>query len=192
MTENFIEKLKNGDLQAYGKLVEEQQGKVLAICFKFLQNTDDARDTAQEVFIEVFRSMGSFRSDARLATWIYRIAVNRSIDAMRKQKRQKKLMAFRQVFEKVTRNIASEEQSEHPAAALEIGERNQVLRDALDRLPDNQKSALVLSKCDGLSNPEIAEILKVTVSSVESLIHRAKQNMRLYLGEKYARQQEKS
>lgn len=192
MTENFIEKLKNGDLQAYGKLVEEQQGKVLAICYKFLQNTDDARDTAQEVFIEVFRSMGSFRSDASLATWIYRIAVNRSIDAMRKQKRQNKLMAFRQVFEKVTRNLASEEQSELPAAALEIGERNKALRDALNRLPDTQKSALVLSKCDGLSNPEIAEILKVTVSSVESLIHRAKQNMRLYLGEKYARQQTKS
>jgi RNA polymerase sigma-70 factor (ECF subfamily) len=186
MTENFIEKLKNGDLAAYGKLVEEQQGKVLSICYKFLQNPDDARDIAQDVFIEVFRSIGSFRSEANLATWIYRIAVNRSIDAMRKQKRRSRVLVLRHVFEKVTRHIPSEEKTELPAEALEISERNLALREALDKLPDKQKSAIVLSKCDGLSNKEIAEVLKVTVSSVESLIHRAKQNMKEQLGEQYA------
>ena len=186
MTENFIGRLKTGDTQAYAELVAENQQMILTVCYKFLRDADDAKDTSQEVFIEVFRSIKSFREDAELKTWLYRIAVNRSIDAMRKKKRKHQVLALRQVFEKVTRRIADPSQLSRPDGTLELAERNADLTRALEKLPKNQQSALVLSKCDGLSNTEIAEILNVSVSSVESLIHRAKRNMHEILGDRYA------
>ncbi len=187
MTEDFIERLKAGDMQAYAKLVAEHQKMILAVCFKFLRDPDDAKDAAQEVFIEVFRSIKSFRRDAELQTWLYRIAVNRSIDAMRKKKRKHQVLALRQVFERVTKRIVDPNYLTRPEGVLENEERNAELTWALGKLPEKQQSALVLSKCEGLSNPEIADILNVSVSSVESLIHRAKKKMCEILGDTYAK-----
>ncbi len=185
MAENFIEQLKAGHSRAYSKLIDDYQSMVLNICYKFLRDSDDAKDAAQEVFVQAFRSIKSFREDAEIATWLYRIAVNRSIDALRSRKRKEKWIAIKDSFETLTRIVADHSKVSHPEKAIELKDREKYLHAALNKLPAKQQSALVLSKCEGFSNPEIAELLDVSVSSVESLIHRAKQNMANILGENF-------
>ena len=185
MTENFIEQLKAGDSRAYSQLIDDYQSMILNICYKFLRNSDDAKDAAQEVFVQAFRSIKSFRYDAELSTWLYRIAVNRSIDALRIRKRNEKWFSFKDTFEKITVKIADYSGDSLPEKSIELKEREKYLQDALEKLPANQQKALMLSKCEGFSNIEIAEILQVSVSSVESLIHRAKSSMAKTLGKKF-------
>ena len=85
----LIPKLLDGDHQAFRMLVDAFQEKVLNTCYGFVNNKQEAEDLTQEVFIEVFRSIGKFRGDAKLSTWIYRIAVSKSLEEIRKRKRQK-------------------------------------------------------------------------------------------------------
>jgi RNA polymerase sigma-70 factor (ECF subfamily) len=159
-------------------LVEQHQERVRNTCFRFVKNPQDADDVAQDVFIQVYESLSHFREDAELSTWIYRIAVNKSLDFIRKQKRKKR-------FAQLTSILGfgdDEDNVELPAAGdplrdLENKERKQVLDWAIDKLPDNQKSAITLSKYEGFSNKEIADILDISVSAVEALIHRAKNNL---------------
>lgn len=133
---------------------------------------------AQDVFIQVYESMSHFREDSELSTWIYRIAVNKSLDFLRKQKRKKR-------FAQLTSILGfgdDEDYVELPAAGdplkdLENKERKQVLDWALDKLPENQQTAITLSKYEGFSNKEIASIMNMSVSAVEALIHRAKNNL---------------
>ncbi len=171
----------------FGTIVAEHQDMVLNTCYRFVLNREDAEDIAQEVFIEAYRSLDSFRQESKLSTWIYRIAVTKSLDHLRKKKRKKRFSSLKRV---IGVNDPAEEitlpSQETPAEVLTGSERTEVLQNALDSLPDNQKTAFLLSKYDGYSNHEIAEVLHTTVSAVESLVHRAKKNLQKKL-EKYYR-----
>ncbi|MCG8342359.1 MAG: RNA polymerase sigma factor [Chlorobiales bacterium] len=162
---------------------------VLNTCYRFVLNREDAEDIAQEVFLEAYRSLDSFRQESKLSTWIYRIAVTKSLDHLRKKKRKKRFSSLKRV---IGMNDPVEEitppSQETPADVLTGTERTETLQNALDSLPDNQKTAFLLSKYDGYSNQEIAELLHTTVSAVESLVHRAKKNLQKKL-EKYYRKQ---
>lgn len=173
--------------ELFRSLVLEHQEMVVNTCYRFVFNREDAEDLAQEVFIEVYRSLDQFREEAKLSTWIYRIAVSKSLDHLRRMKRKKR-------FGSLKRLIGAEDPSEDiaapsydtPAEALVEKERTLVLQQALDTLPDSQKTAFLLSKQDGYSNQEIADILKTSVSAVESLVHRAKKNLHEKLHAYYA------
>jgi RNA polymerase sigma-70 factor (ECF subfamily) len=169
--------------ELFRNLVAEHQEMVINTCYRFVFNREDAEDLAQDVFVEVFRSLEQFREESKLSTWIYRIAVTKSLDHLRRIKRIKRFGTLKRVIgvEDPSVNVAAPF-SENPAETLEENERSKVLQNALQHLPDNQKTAFLLSKQDGFSNQEIADILKTTVSAVESLIHRAKKNLhdRLY------------
>ena len=186
MNKEFIKKLKSGDETAFRECVESHKDKVLNTCYRFVQNRDDAEDLAQEVFIEVYRSISHFREDAELSTWIYRIAVNKSLDFVRKKKRKKRIAYVLSYF-----GSADEEKDlqlsapTNPQSDLEQKERIQILNKAIDSLPENQKVAITLSKYEGFSNKEIAEIMETSVSAVESLIHRAKNNLHKKLHQFY-------
>ena len=173
----------------FSTIVAEHQDMVLNTCYRFVLNREDAEDIAQEVFLEAYRSLESFRQESKLSTWIYRIAVTKSLDHLRKKKRKKRFSSLKRVIgvnnpvEEIT--LPSQET---PAEVFSGGERAEILQSALDSLPDNQKTAFLLSKYDGYSNQEIAEVLHTTVSAVESLVHRAKKNLQKKL-EKYYRKQ---
>ncbi|ASQ89900.1 RNA polymerase subunit sigma-24 [Prosthecochloris sp. GSB1] len=173
---------KNDD---FSKIVAEHQNMVLNTCFRFVMNKEDAEDISQEVFIEAYRSLDSFRQESKLSTWLYRIAVTKSLDHLRKKKRKKRFSSLKRV---IGINDPAEElpmpSNETPAEVLSGNERVEVLQRALDALPDNQKTAFLLSKYDGYSNQEIAEIMQTSVSAIESLVHRAKKNLQKQL-EKY-------
>ena len=164
--------------ESFRSLVAEHQEMVINTCYRFVFNREDAEDLAQDVFIEVYRSLEQFREEARLSTWIYRIAVTKSLDHLRRLKRKKRFSSFKRVIgiEDPSSDIPAPF-SENPAAAFAETEEARVLQEALGTLPDSQKTAFLLSKQEGFSNQEIADILKTSVSAVESLVHRAKRNL---------------
>ncbi len=173
----------------FSTIVAEHQDMVLNTCYRFVLNREDAEDITQEVFLEAYRSFGSFRRESKLSTWLYRIAVTKSLDHLRKKKRKKRFSSLKRV---IGFNDPAEELTlpsmETPAEVLSGNERTEILRKALDSLPDNQKTAFLLSKYDGYSNQEIAEVMHTTVSAIESLVHRAKKNLQKKLEKYYGKQ----
>ncbi|MCG8376035.1 MAG: RNA polymerase sigma factor [Chlorobiales bacterium] len=163
---------------------------VLNTCYRFVLNREDAEDIAQEVFLEAYRSLDSFRQESKLSTWLYRIAVTKSLDHLRKKKRKKRFSSLKRVmgFNDPAEELALPSSIETPAEALSGSERTEILQSALDSLPDNQKTAFLLSKYDGYSNQEIADVMQTTVSAVESLVHRAKKNLQKKLEKHYRTQ----
>lgn len=177
----LINKFKNGDNESFRIIVDKYQKYVLNICFKFTRNKETTEDLAQEVFIEVYRSINNFRGDSKLSTWIYRIAVTKSLDYLKSQKREKRFAVIKSLFvendiEKETGSLSDLESN--PQMKIEEEDRIKILSIALESLPPKQRVAIMLSKYDELSYQEIADILGTTISSVESLIHRAKVNLR--------------
>ena len=170
-------KLDNLQLD-FESIVKQNQEKVRNICFRYVSNVDDADDIAQEVFIQVFESLSHFREEAQISTWVYRIAVNKSLDFIRSKNRKKRFAQLTSLF----KSGEDEEMIEIPShitpeKELEDNERKKMLDWALNKLPDNQKTAIVLSKYEGFSNTEIAKMMDLSLSAVEALMHRAKKNL---------------
>lgn len=177
----FIDELKKGSQQAFRTLIEQYSQNVVSTCHSFVKNAADAEDIAQEVFLEVYKSVRSFRSDADLNTWLYRIAINKSLDFLRKQKRKKRIADLRGLF---LFKKAQNHTDIGPHAQLEDAERNEILHQQVGLLPENQQIALVLSQYEQMSNAAVADVMGISVLAVESLLHRARANLRKNL-EKY-------
>ncbi len=175
----LIRRLKSGDETAFRLLVDTYQKFVLNSCYKFVYNRETAEDLTQDVFIEVYRSINLFRADSKLSTWIYRISITKSLDYLKGQKRKKRFAILKSLFgeDEVEERISAPDNNS-PDKILENNDRLKVLSWALNKLPENQRIAFTLSKSDEISYKEISEVLGVSVSSVESLIHRAKQNLK--------------
>ncbi len=168
---NLIENLKKNDNDAFRLLVKLQHEKVYQICYGFLRNKEDAEDITQDVFVEILKSIHFFRGDSSLNTWIYRIAVTRSLNLIKKNK----IKNFTNSLEQLLLFKQSEPISYHePFAQLTQKEQAKIIQTEIDKLPKNQKIAFTLHKYNDHSYNEIAEIMNVSLSSVESLIHRAK------------------
>ncbi len=175
----IIEQLKQGNEQAFRKLVETYQKLVVNTCYGLLHNREDAEDVAQDVFIEVYRSVENFRADAKLSTWLYRIAVNRSLNHIRDNKKHRWFSSFESDVKTENKKLFQVESSktDQPEFELENKQRANILNEAINSLPENQKVAFSLSKYEDLSYQEIAEVMELSVSSVESLLFRAKKNL---------------
>ncbi len=168
----------------FQSIVENLQEKVRNTCFRYVNNVEDADDIAQEVFIQVYESMTHFREESQISTWVYRIAVNKSLDFLRSNKRKKRFGQLTSLF----RSTGDGEESVieipsygTPEQELEDKERKEILDRAISKLPDNQKTAIILSKYEGFSNKEITEIMNMSLSAVEALMHRAKKNLQKQL-----------
>jgi len=181
--EAFIERLRQRDEQAFKMLVEEYKDRVYNTCLGMLHNRQDAEDAAQEVFIRVYDSIGSFREESSLATWIYRIAVTRSLEMIRHRKREKRRPFFESLRStgEDTDEVGGAGSFDHPGIALEQKERVEILFREIGRLPENQKVAFTLHKVEGLAYKEIAAVMETTLPAVESLMHRAKKNLQKQL-----------
>lgn len=191
MEENeFIENLKAGKQNAYGKLLEDFQQKVFATCISFVPNKEDAEDVAQEVFIEVFNSISKFKGNSKLSTWIYRITTNKCLEFIRK-KNTKKRFAFLQSIAGNQMPIDKRgyfTEFNHPGVVLENKEKSETLFRAINQLPDAQKVVFTLHKVDGKTYQEISDITQKSISSVESLMFRAKKNLQKSLEHFYKNQ----
>lgn len=175
MTEDrLLENLRKGDEQAFKLLVDKYHRMVFSACYAILHNSEDADDIAQEVFIEIFRSLHLFKGEAKLSTWIYRIAINKSLNLVRKIRYRKLLRPLETILgiEMSVRN------RESASDKVESSEQTSLLYSAIDSLPENQRTAFLLNKYEMLTHEEIAEVMDTTISGVESLLHRAKANLR--------------
>jgi len=178
MESDLISRLQAGDTRSFAELVEAYQERVINVCFAFTHNRQDAEDVAQEVFIEIFQAIHDFRGEAKLGTWINRIAINRSLDLLRKKKRKKRTAQLRSLF--ALAGSAEEppaQENSLPDYSVEQKERAQILYKAVKSLPENQGIAITLSKYQDYDNSEIAEIMGITLSAVVSLLHRARKNL---------------
>lgn len=187
MNENhFIQTLQQGSENAFRSLVEDYQERVLNTCLGFVPRQQDAEDLTQEVFLEVFRSIDKFRGEAKLSTWIYQIATRKCLEHIRYQNRQKRWALMKNLIGLDAPEAQAIPASfDHPGVVLENQERTTVLFAKMEELADNQRAAFVLHKVEGLSHAEIAEVMNVSVSAVESLIFRARQNLQKKLGAYY-------
>jgi RNA polymerase sigma factor (sigma-70 family) len=151
-----------------------------------VQGIEDAEDITQEVFIEVYHSMNDFNEQSAVSTWIYRIAVNKSLDFLRTKKRKKRFAFLTRLFHPETgEQLHEASHFDHPGVALENKERSQILFKAISKLPENQQTAFVLRKIEGFTQKEIAQIMNLSEKAVESLVQRAKENLKKSLGNFY-------
>lgn len=174
----IIEHINQGDRNLYRILVERYQTLVFRTCMGFLHNKDDADDLTQEVFIQAYQSLRKFKGEASFSTWIYRIAVNASLNKARKSSKSFLMQQIESVFGSEKRKDPPISDTENPENLLMSSEQKEWVSKALHSLPDNQRIAMVLSNYDDLPQKEIAEIMNTTEGAVEALIQRAKANLR--------------
>ena len=173
---DLLIRLKAADRAAFTELVNLYSNQVFNTCYKFLLNKEEAEDLTQEVFIEVYQSVKKFRGDSKLSTWIYRIAVTKCLDEIKKRNRKKRITSLGKILhlDEIAHWLVGETS---PDKELQQKEKWKAIEAALNQLPDNQRVAFTLSKIEGYSNPEIAAIMNTTTVAVESLIYRAKKNV---------------
>ncbi len=180
--ENIISGIKAGDEKSLKELYDLFKDKVFNLSISYSQNQQDAEEILQDVFIEVFRSIDSFKGDSNISTWIYRITVNKSLDFLRYTKRKKRFAVVTSLFNRDSGGqIIEHSDFTHPGIEMEQKELNRYLFKAIDKLPESQKTAFLLSKVEGLSGAEICGIMKISLSSVDSLLFRARQNLKKLL-----------
>ncbi len=155
-------------------LMEKYQLFVFRTAIGFVHNQQDAEDITQEVFIRAYKNLDKFRGDSQHSTWLYRIAVNCSLNFLAKAKRR----AFFGVDSSNLENIVESRGSGvNPARELELQEESQKVAKLIDTLPKRQRVAFILSKYNHLPQQEIAEIMGVSVGAVEQLLYRARNNL---------------
>ncbi len=174
----LIEKIKRGERDLFKELVDKYKDMVFNICFGFVKNKEDAEDITQDVFFTIYKNIKVFKFESKISTWIYRIAVNRSLNHIRNRK-------LSRIFNKISLKEESEgKEAEIPAAQdssadfkVITKEKKNIISKALNGLPSNQRVAFTLYNIEGFTYEEIAEIMGCSISSVESRIHRAKMNL---------------
>ena len=181
--EELICRISKKDTEAFEHFVHRHQSMVLNICYGLLGDYQQAEEAAQDVFVQIFRKAQFFRHESKVSTWIYRIAVNRSLNILRRNKRIRwmKNVGFSQLDKYPQEKIPLESKQNGPMELFERKEFRQILQKAVDRLPEKQKTAFILNQFGGFSAGEISEILEVSINNVEIRIHRAKKKLQSIL-----------
>lgn len=152
----------------------------------FLQNTADAEDVTQDVFIKLYENIGSFKQQAKLSTWLYRISITQAMDLVRYRNRKKRGGFLVSLFGSSQELLYEPPDFVHPGVLTENREQAGILFKAINLLPENQKTAFLLQKTQDCSQQKIAEIMQLSEGAVESLLSRAKANLKKSLANYYA------
>lgn len=178
--DSILKQILEGNTNIYRELVEKYQPIIFRTCMGFLHNKEEAEDLTQEVFIQAYQALPKFKGNSSFSTWIYRIAVNASLNKVRKTTKNNLFQRFESFWggEKSKTFEPSIPENENPENMLILDEHRAWVQKALDCLPENQRTAIILSKYDDLSQKEIAAIMNTTEGAIEALIQRAKANLR--------------
>ncbi|MFH1119599.1 MAG: RNA polymerase sigma factor [Bacteroidota bacterium] len=184
--QELLDGIVKGDPFTGRQFADAYQVKVYNICYSFLLNVHDAEDLTQEVFIEAIRNAGKFRGDSKLGTWLYRIAVNRSLNFIRDNRKRR---FWKEIDEFFSFDGSSQHAGNHEPETysdlLEQKEQQRLISEAIASLPEKQRVAFTLNKLEDLPYAEVADVMMTTVSSVESLIHRARMGLQKKLKRYY-------
>ncbi len=175
----LLAKVAQGDRSAFKVLFDLHSNHVYNVCYRMLGNAGDAEEISQDVFVTLWQKAKSIRGDARLSTWLHRVAVNKSINY---RKRGGVFSRIKQIMSIDTEEVSLAEQlpapeAERPDIKLESREAGEQLAELMAEIPERQREIYLLHKLEGLSYKEIAEEMNITLASVESLVHRAKLNL---------------
>jgi RNA polymerase sigma-70 factor (ECF subfamily) len=175
----LIEQIKQRDENACRRFIDLHKDMVFRICLGFFNNKEDAEELTQDVFIEAISNIHAFKKEAKIQTWLYRIAINRSLNFKRKQKQ----FSFMERLG-LSSSVEKEMEKHNPSASEEgeetkkiTEENNSILYCCIDSLKEEQRIAFTLNKMDGFSYAEVADIMKISLSKTETLIYRAKQKL---------------
>ena len=182
---DLIKKLQEGNQMGFTTLMDLYQNMVYNTALGIVQNEEDADDITQEVFEQVYISIGSFKGESKLSTWLYKITITKSLDHIKKKKRKKRFGIVKSLFGDSEVEKYSPVEFNHPGVQLEQKERASELFAALKQLPDKQKIAFILHKVEGQSYQEVAEIMNKSLNAVEALMSRAKANLKILLHNYY-------
>ena len=183
----FLERLRNGDPEAFDNLITRYSGDIYAVLFRITESPEDAADLTQETFLSALRSIKSFRGESELKTWLTRIAINHSRNRFRWWKRRKKDATISldspvgDTDNSVGDSIAGEGESAEEVVLRQ--ERERALRKALTQLPEHYREAIVLCDIEGYSYDEIAAALEINIGTVKSRIARGREELRKRLSD---------
>ncbi|MEW6510065.1 MAG: sigma-70 family RNA polymerase sigma factor [Bacteroidota bacterium] len=170
----LVQEVRNGKRQAYTELMRRYQKRVYWVARRIVGNHDDADDVVQETFVKAYLALGDFRGEAGFFTWVYRIAVNLALNAVRKRQ----VMNYLRESELLSNLLPS---PEDPSAGVEAEELDSAVRRAIDILPEKQKAVFVLRYYEELSYEEIAVILKTSVGGLKANYFHALRKVQDYL-----------
>ncbi|WP_422082067.1 RNA polymerase sigma factor [Ulvibacterium sp.] len=173
----LLEEISKGNRNAFEQLYLLYKSKVYNTAIVYLQNIEEAEEVTQDIFLTIYQKADTFQGKSKVSTWIYRITVNKALNKLEKRKRSP--LSEREVNERDRADFY------HPGIQLENKEKARFLFMAIDKLAKTQKTAFVLSFVEGLPRQEVADVMGTTLKSVESLLQRAKSNLRKYLVEIY-------
>jgi RNA polymerase sigma-70 factor (ECF subfamily) len=163
---------RRGEREAFDRLVERYQRDVYRLCYRYVNNHEDANDLAQEVFLKAWRAIGRFRGESSFSTWLYRIAVNACLNFR---------AARRPVAQELPETLVDPDRG--APARVEADERAREVRAAVGRLPEKQRATLILKVYHELTHEEVAEILGSTVGTVKANLFHALGNLRRLMAE---------
>lgn len=183
---DILGRIALGNEPALAELYSHFNKKVFNTALGFLQNAEDAAEVTQDVFVKIFQSASQFERKSSVNTWVYRIAVNQSLDRLSHRKRQKRYGFMVRLFKKDSLDIQVElPHFDHPGVLFENKENARTLFAAIETLPEQQKTAFVLSFVEDLKRQEVADVMELSLKAVESLLQRAKANLRNQLEDFY-------
>ncbi len=177
----LVTQLQQGSEAAFRTLVARYQDRVYTTAFALLRSAEEAEDVAQEVFVEIYQTVGRFRGEAALSTWLYRLAASRALQHQRRLNAKKRFAYFTSLLGFNNQVLHEPPDHAHPLAILEGEQQLCLLLAHIGRLPGQQQVAFTLRHEQDLSYEEIAAVLDTTVSAVESLLFRARQTLRRHL-----------
>lgn len=166
----------------FPELYQRYHVRIYQVVLHYMQHPGDAEEVTQDVFVELHDHLGQFRGEAQLGTWLYRIAVNKSLDALRYRGRQKRSGLLVSLFGREEDDRPLEiPDFVHPGVLAERQEDSRLLYAAINRLPEAQQTAFLLAYVEELPQREVAEIMNLSLKAVESLLQRAKARLRTLL-----------
>lgn len=170
----LVQAAKEGDEEAFAALVKKYRIKMFNLAYSITRDSDSADDLAQEVFIKAFVSLSKFKSRSGFGTWLYRIAVNSSMDHLRKELKFKKAVSKASASETIFHDDVTKKQEKEEKRE----DKRRLLHKALRSLPEKHQIILTLRDVQGLSYREVASTLGISSGTVDSRLHRARQRLR--------------
>ena len=177
--ENLVELAVSENSEAFGEIVKRWERKIFALCFGMLGREDDARDACQEAFIAAYRNLKSFRGDAKVSSWLHRIAVNQCLTTKRRQKSRAEDYLGDEDEAEARTFVASASYS--PKNIAEKGERLNIVRQAVGALPGDLRQVIVMKEFEEMTFQEISETLELPLSTVKSRLYTALKQLKMKL-----------
>jgi RNA polymerase sigma factor (sigma-70 family) len=182
--ESLVKRARKGDLSAYDDLVRLYQERIYATIYHMTSNHEDANDLAQEAFIKAFQALKTFKGGSSFYTWVYRIAVNKTINFL-KQRKNRSLMSLNDLDTNVERDpdLVALISDKTPRREVNLAELQEKLNAAMQKLSESHRLVVTLHDVQGLSHEEIAEIMDCNIGTVRSRLFYARQQLQAYLSD---------